>query len=129
MLFQIQGYQPDTAVQNKRYNLHSNNTDFKNGTKEIYDTVSCSGSMPSSQIRFGSKERYPHTSEESPISEHISSSKKVFAIIRHGYRYPSTKDMVNFKHLFPTHDFLWKPENGSQLTKNGKKEQERLGRV
>lgn len=80
-------------------------------------------------IKFGSKEAYPHKSETSPIQEHLNMAKSVHSIIRHGYRYPSVKDMENFKILFPEHEFRWVPSDGSQLTENGKKEQQRLGRV
>ena len=106
-----------------------------NTTNSNLNPMSDENNIPESaktpKIRFGSKEAYPHKNENfSPIQSYLDTAKSVHCVIRHGYRYPSTKDMENFRTLFPDYNkFRWLPSDGSQLTENGKKEQQRLGKL
>ena len=133
---------PPVAKEHSNETMSSDNNKFKSNTcipiTNTTDYISTQSTtaesitaelIPRFSIKFGSKEAYPHKSETSPIQKYLDQAKSVHSVIRHGYRYPSEKDMQNFKILFPKHEFRWVPSDGSQLTENGKKEQQRLGRV
>ena len=57
------------------------------------------------EFKFGTKQPYPIPFDEcSPLAAHLSEATTVHGIFRHGYRFPSVKDMQKYKQGF---DRIW----------------------